>query len=71
MINLQFLPYWDTLRPEDAKLLKSGQRIPYDMPGHAQEFETSFALAAFSRTCSSVIKGVASTPVLKRALWAQ
>src|SRR5947209_6118996 len=47
MINLQFLPYWDTLTPEDAKLLKSGQRVPYDMPGHAQEFETSFALAAF------------------------
>ncbi|HUG67521.1 MAG TPA: hypothetical protein VMM76_07200, partial [Pirellulaceae bacterium] len=24
-----------------------GQRLPQDLPGHAQEFETSFALAAF------------------------
>ncbi len=46
-VNLQFLPYWDVLTAEDAKLLKSGQRLPYDMPGHAQEWETSFALAAF------------------------
>ncbi len=47
MINLQFLPYWETLTADDAKLLTSGQRLPYDMPGHAQEFETSFAMAAF------------------------
>ena len=46
-VNLQFLPYWDVLTAEDAKLLKSGSRIPYDMPGHAQEWETSIALAAF------------------------
>src|SRR5207247_2146516 len=53
MVNLQFLPYWDTLTAEDAKLLKGGQRIPYDMPGHAQEFETSFALAAFPENVRS------------------
>src|SRR5438270_6416430 len=47
MVNLQFISYWDTLTADDAKLLKGGQRIPYDMPGHAQEFETSFALSAF------------------------
>ncbi len=47
LVNLHFLPYWDVLTAEDAKLLKSGQRLPYDMPGHAQEWETSFALAAF------------------------
>jgi len=47
-VNLQFLPYWDTLNVDDAKdLLESGHRVPYDLPGHAQEFETSFALAAF------------------------
>ena len=46
--NLHFLPYWDTLNEDDAKeLLESGHRVPYDLPGHAQEFETSFALAAF------------------------
>lgn len=41
-MNLHFLPYWDVLNEEDAKLLDT-QRIP----GHAQEFETAFALAAF------------------------
>ncbi len=47
-INLQFLSYWDVLSEDDAKqLLQSGHRIPYDMPGHAQEFETSFALAVY------------------------
>ena len=46
-VNLQFLPYWDVLTEEDAKLLKSGHRLPDDLPGHAQEFETAFALAAF------------------------
>ncbi len=47
MCNVQFLPYWDVLVEEDAKLLKSGQRLPNDMPGHAQEWETSFALSQF------------------------
>lgn len=46
-VNLQFLSYWDTLGEEDAKLLKSGTRIPEDLPGHAQEFETAIALARF------------------------
>ncbi|MFC1757889.1 creatininase family protein [Planctomycetota bacterium] len=41
-INLQFLPYWEVLTTDDAKLLKT-----QDIPGHAQEFETAFALAAF------------------------
>lgn len=47
-VNLHFLSYWDVLTEEDAKqLLTSGSRLPEDLPGHAQEFETSFALAAF------------------------
>lgn len=46
-INLQFLSYFDLLTAEDAKLLDSGQRIPEDLPGHAQEFETAVAMAAF------------------------
>ena len=46
-VNLHFLPYWDVLTAEDAKLLDGGQRLPDDLPGHAQEFETSFGLAAF------------------------
>jgi creatinine amidohydrolase len=48
LVNLHFLPYWNVLTETDAKeLLTGGHRMPYDMPGHAQEFETSFALAAF------------------------
>ncbi len=48
-VNLHFLPYWDVYTVDDAKeLLDSGTRLPYDLPGHAQEFETSFALAAFA-----------------------
>ena len=47
-VNLHFLSYWDVLTEADAKeLLKSGHRLPNDLPGHAQEFETAFALAAF------------------------
>ena len=46
-INLHFLSYWDVLDGKDAELIKTGNRIPYDMPGHAQEFETSIALARF------------------------
>ena len=41
-VNLQFLPYWDVLTQADAALMATG-----DIPGHAQEFETAFALAAF------------------------
>ena len=47
-VNLHFLSYWDVLTEEDAKqVLKSGHRLPDDLPGHAQEFETAMALAAF------------------------
>jgi len=47
-VNLQFLSYWDVLTEADAKdLLKSGHHLPEDLPGHAQEFETAIALAAF------------------------
>jgi creatinine amidohydrolase len=46
--NLHFLSYWDVLSADDAReFLKSGCRMPDDLPGHAQEFETAMALAAF------------------------
>jgi creatinine amidohydrolase len=42
-INLQFCSYWDFLPQSVVKAqLKTGRS-----PGHAQEFETAFALAAF------------------------
>lgn len=42
-INLQFHSYWDFLDPDIAQShLQTGR-----FPGHAQEFETAFALAAF------------------------
>jgi creatinine amidohydrolase len=42
-INLQFCSYWDLLPHEVAmRHLQTGR-----FPGHAQEFETAFALAAF------------------------
>lgn len=47
-VNLHFLSYWDTLGVEEAAMLKSGSRIPEDLPGHAQEFETAIALARFA-----------------------
>ena len=47
-INLHFLSYWDTLGQAAAnELLQGGKCLPDDLPGHAQEFETSFALAKF------------------------
>jgi creatinine amidohydrolase len=47
-VNLQFMSYWDVLTLGDAaQLLRSGQQLPEDLPGHAQEFETSLALARF------------------------
>lgn len=47
-VNLHFLPYWDVLTQQDAEdILTGGSRLPTDLPGHAQEFETSFALHAF------------------------
>ncbi len=42
--NLHFLPYWEVLTPDDAACL-----VSRDIPGHAQEFETAVALAAFPR----------------------
>lgn len=48
-VNLQFLPYWDVLGEQDGReLLESGHRSPYELPGHAQEFETSFAMAVLA-----------------------
>lgn len=41
--NLQFVSYWDLLSKEVAEKHLSTKRYP----GHAQEFETAFALAAF------------------------
>ena len=42
-INLQFHSYWDLMDPAVAEAnLTTGR-----WPGHAQEFETAFALAAF------------------------
>jgi creatinine amidohydrolase len=47
-VNVQFLSYWDVLQETDAQeLLRGGHKLPSDLPGHAQEFETSTALAAF------------------------
>ena len=46
--NLHFLSYWDVLNAgRRTRLLTGGHRLPDDLPGHAQEFETSLALAAF------------------------
>jgi creatinine amidohydrolase len=42
-INLWFRPYWDFLPEEVAMAHLKTKRCP----GHAQEFETAFALAAF------------------------
>ena len=47
-VNLEFISYWDVLNQSDAaELLSSGQRLPEDLPGHAQEFETAIALSEF------------------------
>lgn len=47
-VNLHFLSYWDVLTKADAEaVLEAGSRLPHDLPGHAQEFETSIALCAF------------------------
>ena len=46
-VNLHFLSYWDVLGEEEAAMLKTGSRQPEELPGHAQEFETSIALARF------------------------
>jgi len=55
-VNLHFLGYWDVLTAADAKeLLKGGHELPNDLPGHAQEFETAFAMAAFSENVRTSI----------------
>ncbi|OHB85449.1 MAG: hypothetical protein A2V98_20740 [Planctomycetes bacterium RBG_16_64_12] len=47
-VNLHFLSYWDVLTKADAEaVLEGGSRLPFDLPGHAQEFETSIGLAEF------------------------
>ncbi|MBX9792432.1 MAG: creatininase family protein [Pirellulales bacterium] len=43
-INLQFVSYWDTIDHLEARRCMSTP----DVPGHAQEFETAIALAAFA-----------------------
>ena len=55
-VNLQFLPYWDVLTKDDAReLLRSGDEIPTHLPGHAEEFETAFGLAAFAENVRTEI----------------
>jgi creatinine amidohydrolase len=55
-INLQFLPYWDVLTQDDAReLLRGGHEVPKNLPGHAQEFETAFGLAAFAENVRTEI----------------
>jgi len=47
-VNMHFMSYWDVYEKSDAEeLLESGSRLPHDLPGHAQEFETAVGLAAF------------------------
>jgi len=46
-VNLQFLSYFELLTAADTDLLESGKEIPKNLPGHAQEFETAVAMAAF------------------------
>ena len=43
-INLHFKSYWDFISPAEAEPYLETNRFP----GHAQEFETAFAMAAFS-----------------------
>ena len=69
-VNLHFLSYWDVLTEEDARRwLRSGSRMPEDLPGHAQEFETAIALAAFPSNVR--VKAVADqsdpTPAMAKA----
>ena len=48
-VNMHFMSYWDVYEKSDAEdLLESGTRLPQDLPGHAQEFETAVGLAAFA-----------------------
>jgi len=48
-VNMHFMSYWDVYEKSDAEdLMESGTRLPQDLPGHAQEFETAVGLAAFA-----------------------
>ena len=55
-VNLHFLPYWDTIQDDAARDLLETRSIP----GHAQEFETAFALAAFPENVDT--RAVADQP---------
>ncbi|MAS76017.1 MAG: hypothetical protein CMO57_06425 [Verrucomicrobiales bacterium] len=69
-LNLHFLSYWDILYQSDAdQLLKGGKQIPNDLPGHAQEFETSIALAKFPENVrlESIKNQIDSNPTLASA----
>lgn len=67
-VNLHFLPYWDVLKQEDATdLLDSGTRLPEDLPGHAQEFETSMALHLFPENVRQDIDQTDPTPTMATA----
>ncbi|MGL4551661.1 MAG: creatininase family protein [Gemmataceae bacterium] len=55
-VNLHFLPYWEVLTPQDAaEVLASNLNPDLFSPGHAQEFETSFALAAFPENVRTAV----------------
>ncbi len=67
-VNLQFLSYWDVLTEADAKeLLKSGHRLPDDLPGHALEFETAMALAAFPENVRTDVEADPPDPKIRMA----
>ena len=69
-INLHFMSYWDVLTQQDAEeLLQSGHRLPQDLPGHAQEFETSVALKWFPENVRSdaLMDQPDSTPAMATA----
>ena len=62
-VNLHFMSYWDVLTKEDAQeLLVGGHRLPDDMPGHAQEFETAWPWPRFLKTCGETYGRIKKTP---------
>lgn len=68
--NVRFLSYWDVLDQQDAaEVLRSGHRLPDDLPGHAQEFETAIALAEFPENVrsSAISDQTDTTPSLATA----
>jgi creatinine amidohydrolase len=67
-VNLHFLSYWEVLTPDDAReLLVAGDRVPQDMPGHAEEFETALALAAFPENVRQQVRSEQPVAPLARA----